>query len=267
MGEGELNFDLHPSESAAHILRAPHLSLEGFEGPLDLLLELARAQKVDLSRISILQLVEQYLAVVERARTIKLELAADWLVMAAWLAWLKSKLLLPPENPPDSEGEDAAELLQERLRELDAVRALSGWLNKRPRLGVDVFVRGAKEDLTEIDRSGLRVDVPSLIGAYLAITRRRSRKRVYAPPKLRYWSVTEAVGALQRLLNRPDVTGWYSLSAFVPIADETPRARAAAMASALVAGLEMAKGGQLELRQEGVFSEIKLRAASAREAE
>src|SRR5689334_7474870 len=111
------------------------LHLDGFEGPLDLLLTLARAQKVDLARISILALVEQYLSVIEGARRVRLELAADWLVMAAWLAWLKSRLLLPAEEAADPEGEQAAELLAGRLRELEAIRAASAWLGARPQLG------------------------------------------------------------------------------------------------------------------------------------
>jgi len=238
---------------------APHLSLEGFEGPLDLLLELARAQKVDLARISILRLVEQYLAVVERARSVKLELAADWLVMAAWLAWLKSRLLLPPENPPDTEAEDATELLHARLAELDRMRAAARWLGDQPRLGDDVHGRGIAEDLTEIDRSGLRVDVSSLIGAYLGIMRRRGRKRQYTPPRIRYWTVTDAAAALRRLLNTCEIVGWHSLTTLVPETEATPPARRAAMAGALVASLEMAKNGELKLHQQETFADIMLR--------
>src|SRR5262249_18211351 len=124
------------------------LHLEGFEGPLDLLLDLARAQKVDLTRISILALVEQYLAVIEGARRMRLELAADWLVMAAWLTWLKSRLLLP-DGAEAEEGEQAADVLATRLRDLSAIRAAAVWLSGRPQLGQDVFARGAPEDHTE----------------------------------------------------------------------------------------------------------------------
>ncbi|GBR04198.1 segregation/condensation protein A [Asaia siamensis] len=256
MGEGGLVFP-----TGAEPETAPHLSLTGFEGPLDLLLDLARAQKVDLAQISILQLVEQYLAFVEGARQIRLELAADWLVMAAWLTWLKSRLLLPAENEPDGEAEEAAELLQGRLLELEAIRGLSRWLDNRPRLGEHVFARGCGESMTQIDRSGLRVDMIGLITAYLAMTRRRGRKRFYAPPRPRYWTVTEAVSALQRLLNASEVAGWQKLTALLPAQESTaPRARAAALASALVAGLEMAKSGAVELKQEGIFAEIMLRA-------
>ncbi len=151
------------------------LRLDGFEGPLDLLLELARGQKVDLARISILQLVEQYLLVLEDARQIRLELAADWLVMAAWLAWLKSRLLLPPEDAGAAEGEEAADILAGRLRDLEAARAASAWLSNRPQLGQEVFARGAPEDLTEVDRSRLLLGLPVLLSAYLAARRRAGR--------------------------------------------------------------------------------------------
>src|SRR5947208_11651833 len=120
--------------------------LEGFEGPLDLLLDLARAQKVDLAKISILSLVDQYLAVIEGARRIRLELAADWLVMAAWLTWLKSRLLLPEGSEAAEEGELAADVLAARLRDLQAIRTCAMWLAAQPQLGHDVFARGAPED-------------------------------------------------------------------------------------------------------------------------
>jgi segregation and condensation protein A len=122
------------------------LRLEGFEGPMDLLLDLARTQKVDLAKISILSLVDQYLAVIEGARRVRLELAADWLVMAAWLTWLKSRLLVPTAADDDLEdGESAAEALAERLREMNVVRTLAAWLAARPVLGQDVFARGATQ--------------------------------------------------------------------------------------------------------------------------
>src|SRR5438046_615679 len=144
------------------------LTLEGFEGPLDLLLDLARSQKVDLAKISILSLVEQYLAVIESARRIRLELAADWLVMAAWLTWLKSRLLLPAGTEAAEEAEQAADVLAARLRDLQTIRAAAAWLALRPQLGHEVFARGAPEDLTETDRSRLAMDLPALLRAYLA---------------------------------------------------------------------------------------------------
>ena len=131
------------------------LRLEGFDGPIDLLLDLARAQKVDLAKISILSLVDQYLAVIEGARRVRLELAADWLVMAAWLTWLKSRLLVPAAGDELETGEMAAEVLALRLLELYVIRTLAAWLSARPELGQDVFARGAPENHHEYDRSRL----------------------------------------------------------------------------------------------------------------
>lgn len=245
-------------------LRSPLLHLDGFEGPLDLLLDLARAQKVDLARISILQLVEQYLAVVDSARSIRLELAADWLVMAAWLAWLKSRLLLPAEDGPDEEAEDAAELLAARLEELARIGGAAEWMAARPQLRRDVFARGAEEDMVEIDRSGLALDVPQLMRAYMAVIRRTARHRVYTPRTIRFWTVQDALARLRKLLgNTPP--GWNSLDAFLPdLPDGTDEAdgvriRRAAMAGTLIAGLELAKSGILELKQDEAFGQIMLR--------
>ncbi|WP_323993769.1 ScpA family protein [Nguyenibacter sp. L1] len=252
------------------------LRLDGFEGPLDLLLELARAQKVDLARISILQLVEQYLAIVESARRIRLELAADWLVMAAWLAWLKSRLLLPAEEGGGEDAEDAAELLQARLLELARIGQAAEWLAVRPQLGRDVFARGEREDLTEIDRSGLALDLPQLMGAYMAAMRRGARKRVYQPRRLQFWTVQDALARLHRLLGTEAAipgtgagAGWCALDSFLPESGpgldaeddlERTRLRRAAMAGTLIAGLELARNGAIELRQEEIFGRIMLRA-------
>ncbi|MCP1243217.1 segregation/condensation protein A [Acetobacter lambici] len=248
-----------------HVPRVPLLRLEGFEGPMDLLLDLARAQKVDLARISILQLVEQYLAVVESARRVRLELAADWLVMAAWLAWLKSRLLLPADDELAMEGEEAAELLQERLIELSCMGELARWLEARPRLGRDVFARGLPENLVEVDRSGLALDMPQLMRAYLAAVRRTARRRIYAPRTIRFWTVQDALSRLTRLLGETP-PGWSTLDAFLPDSlpgqmegEDAQRQRRAAMAGTLIAGLELAKTGRLELRQDEIFGQIMLR--------
>ncbi|MFT8699102.1 segregation and condensation protein A [Acetobacter orientalis] len=258
-----------PTPEGEDALRVPLLCLDGFEGPLDLLLDLARAQKVDLSRISILQLVEQYLAVVESAQRVRLELAADWLVMAAWLAWLKSRLLLPAEDDLAAEGEDAAELLQERLIELACMGELARWLEARPRLGRDVWARGEAETLIEIDRSGLLLDMPQLMRAYMAAMRRTARKRIYAPRTIRFWTVQDALSRLTRLLGETP-PGWNSLDAFLPetlpdmaVGEDALRQRRAAMAGTLIAGLELAKNGRLELRQDETFGQILLRPHAA----
>ncbi len=232
------------------------LRLDGFEGPLDLLLELARAQKVDLAKISILALVDQYLAVIEGARAVRLELAADWLVMAAWLAWLKSRLLLPPDDAGAEEAEVAADILAGRLRDLQAMRIAAAWLGERPQLGRDVFARGAPEDMVDIDRSRYALDLSALMRAYLAALKRSARGQRYAPPPLNLWSVKDALGRLASLVGRlPD---WTTLERFLPDGLATPLQRRAAVASTLIAGLELARGGTVQLRQEHDFGPIML---------
>ena len=252
------------------------LRLEGFEGPLDLLLDLARGQKVDpangaytlagtapgeqkldLARISILSVVDQFLAVIEGARRVRLELAADWLVMAAWLAWLKSRLLLPPGTGGADEGEIAAETLASRLRDLQAMRTAAAWLGARNQLGQDVFARGAPEDFAEIDRSRLVVDLSSLMRGYLSALRRSGANRIYRPRALTLWTVQDALQRLSHLVGTlPD---WSTLESFLPESLRDPMERRAALASTLLAGLEMARGGALRLHQEQAFGPILVR--------
>jgi segregation and condensation protein A len=241
------------------------VSLDGFEGPLDLLLDLARAQKVDLAKISILALVDQYLAIIDGARQIRLELAADWLVMAAWLAWLKSKLLLPAQAEGAQEGAEAADVLAARLAELERMRVASAWLGARPQLRQDVFARGVAEDLTETDRSGLALDMPALLRGYLESIRRVARQRVYAPRQLslNFWTVQDAMQRLAATLGR--MPAWSSLEAFLP-AHLSGQAHRAAVASTLIASLEMARGGGIQLRQEAPFAPILLSSGAANEA-
>ncbi len=255
---GDASRELTHPDRLGSATTAPLLQLDGYEGPLDLLLELARTQKVDLQRISMLQLVEQYLAAVDGVR---LELAADWLVMAAWLAWLKSRLLLPNPLAPE-EGEEAAGLLQARLTGLAGIRQAAAWLQARPVLGRDVWTRGAPESLCEVDRSGLSVDPGQLLGAYLACRRRTARRSVYRPRPQRLLNVRDASQRLQRLLG--DGGEWQGLDRFLPsLADPAgaapERPRRAALAALLLAGLELARDGLLELRQEQPFGPLLLR--------
>ncbi len=233
------------------------LLLDGFAGPLDLLLDLARGQKVDLARISILSLVDQFLAVVEGAGQIRLELAADWLVMAAWLAWLKSRLLLPAGVGPPEDAELAAETLAGRLRDLQAVRNAALWLNERAQLGRDVFARGAPEDFAEVDRSSLRADLSALARGYLAAVRRVGAARRYTPRALTLWTVKDALSRLGALIGTlPD---WSTLESFLPDAANGPTARRAALASTLLASLEMSREGLMLLRQEHDFGSIRIK--------
>lgn len=243
-----------PSEAPADRL---DLQLEGFEGPLDLLLDLARSQKVDLARISILALVDQYLAVIEGARRVRLELAADWLVMAAWLTWLKSRLLLPPGTEAAEEGELAAEVLAARLRELEAIRTVAAWLNQQPQLGVDVFQRGAPEDHTEIDRSRIVIDMGAMVRAYLAAVRRGTKATPYRPRALTLWTVQDALRRLAAMVGT--VPDWATLDTFLPEHLSGTTERRAALASTLMAGLEMARGGGVHLKQDETFGPILVR--------
>jgi segregation and condensation protein A len=234
------------------------LHLDGFEGPMDLLLDLARAQKVDMAKISILSLVDQFLAVIEGARRIRLELAADWLVMAAWLTWLKSRLLVPSASADDMEdGLMAAEALAERLREMNVIRTLAAWLNARPVLGQDVFARGTPQRHEEFDRSRIVLEPGPFVRAYLQAVRRGVKSSPYKPRALTLWTVQDALRRLADLVGSlPD---WTVLEAFLPDHMDSPTERRAALASTLLASLEMARGGLVRLRQEEDFGPILVR--------
>ena len=229
---------------------------------MDLLLDLARAQEVDLSKISILSLVDQYLAVIEGAKRIRLELAADWLVMAAWLTWLKSRLLVPAAVGDDLEsGEMAAEALAERLREMNVIRTLAAWLAVRPVLGQDVFARGAPESHYEYDRSRIIIEAGPFVRAYLDAVRRGTRSAHYTPRPLTLWTVQDALRRLADLVGT--VPDWTTLEQFLPEHMDSPMQRRAALSSTLLAGLEMARGGTVRLRQEEAFGPILVRKGSA----
>jgi segregation and condensation protein A len=237
-----------------------HVDVDGFEGPLDLLLELARRQKVDLHRISILALAEQYLAFIRATPQLRLEIAADYLVMAAWLAFLKSRLLLPepPEDDEGPSGEEMAAALTHRLRVLAAMQRAGAALMERPLLGRDVFARGAPEDIPRIDRPIYRLSLYELLSAYGDSHRRRSGGvLVVAPPAL--YSLDEALRRLGLLVGH--VPEWRELAAFLPDECRDGIFRRSALAATFAAVLELARAGRIELRQERAFGPIHLRSS------
>lgn len=234
------------------------VDVDGFEGPLDLLLTLARQQKVDLTRISVLALAEQYLDFIERAAHRQLELAADYLVMAAWLAYLKSRLLVPAPNEP--EGESAADLasaLAFRLRRLEAFRAAAAALVARPQLGRDVFARGAPEPVADVKRPEWSASVYDLLAAYARQRRKSALARVRFAPRA-VWSLAQAREALERLVGRSG-EDWSRFDAFLAAYALEPAMRASALASSFAASLELAREGTLELHQTATFGPIFLR--------
>jgi len=234
---------------------ALYLELDGWEGPLDLLLDLARRQKVDLRQISILSLVDQYLNYIEQAEALKLELAADYLVMAAWLAYLKSSMLLPKEEQEDPSPEELALKLQLRLQRLGAMRESAARLMARDRTGRDVFLRGKPEGL-RIDRKiQWRSDSYALIQAYGQVKARTAP----AIHMVRERPVMTLDSALDRVSAMLGVTlDWMRLEEFLPPHAE-PRLRRSALASSFVAALELARLGKAEISQDESFGPMRLR--------
>ena len=238
------------------------VSFEAWEGPLDLLLALARTQKVDLREISILALVEQYLAFIEGARQLKLEVAADYLVTAAWLAYLKSSLLLPKEQQPDPSPEELALRLQLRLQRLYAMREAGARLMARDRIGRDVFVRPAPEGLRTVRKSAWRADLYDLLQAYGQI-RARTQPAVHVVARRPVMTLDEAIHRVGALVGaRLD---WTRIEAFLPEGVSGTLGRSA-LASSFVAALELARQGHLDIRQDEIFAPLYLRAARREEA-
>ena len=235
------------------------VDVDGFEGPLDLLLGLARTQKVDLRAISVLTLARQYLAHVARARALRIELAADWLVMAAWLAYLKSRLLLPDDPAGDGpSAEDDAARLAFQLRRLEAMRGAGEALMARDRLGWAVFARGAPEAVARTRTVARTARLIDLLQAYARV-RTRDAFRPLAVDRDGVWTMEAALERLRGAIGRAG--GWTALAAFLPdgwTAD--PARRRSAMASTFAASLELARTGALELRQDAAFGPIRLRA-------
>jgi len=234
-----------------------YVDVAGYEGPLDLLLDLARRQKVDLAHISILALAEQYLRFIETVRERRIEIAADYLVMAAWLAYLKSRLMVP-QAPSDDEpsGEMMAALLQFRLKRLEAMRHAANQLMNRPRLGLQVYQRGMPEPITVQRRNLWEASLYDLLKAY-ATQRERAVPQDYQLFERAVWSLQEARDILQRLLG--ETLDWVSLDAYLAQYMTSPEQRVTAMASSFASSLELVRQGHVELRQTLAFGPLLLR--------
>lgn len=249
------NFDLPLAGGGDDVLT---LALDGWEGPLDLLLSLARVQKVDLREISILALTEQYLAFIDNAKALKLEVAADYLVMAAWLAYLKSCLLLPRDPEVDPSPEELALRLQLRLQRLHAMREAGARLMGRDRLGRDVFVRGNPDGLRVIRRPAWDATLYELIAAYGTV-RARADIPVHVVQRRQVMTLEQAIERVSRMLGV--MIDWTSLEAFLPL-DASGDYRRSALASSFVAALELARQGRLAMMQEQAFAPLMLRGAA-----
>jgi segregation and condensation protein A len=237
------------------------VDVEGFEGPLDLLLTLARQQKVDLAKISILALADQYLVFIEAARKLRLELAADYLVMAAWLAYLKSRLLLP--EAADGEGpsaEDMAASLASRLKRLEAIRAVAEQLRARPQLDRDVFARGDPQPIADVKRPQYSATLYDLLSAYATQREKRALSHVRFAART-VWSLAEARAAMERLIG--GATDWSRLDEFLLAYLVEPSMVPTVTASSFAATLEMVREGVIEVHQQEAFSPIYLRKRTA----
>ena len=247
----ELNADRASDEPALVV------DVEGFEGPLDLLLTLARQQKVDLSKISILALADQYLNFIEAARKLRLELAADYLVMAAWLAYLKSRLLLPDSDSPEAQSaEEMAAALAFRLKRLEAFREVAQKLLDRPQLGRDVFARGDPEPIAEIKHPQYSATLYDLLIAYAVQRQKQALGKVrFAPRKV--WSLAEARSAIERLIGMS--ADWSCLDDYLISYVVEPELAASVRASSFAATLELVREGVLDLQQHAAFAPIYVR--------
>jgi len=236
------------------------VDLAGFEGPLDLLLALARTQKVDLAQISVLTLVDQYLAFIADARQLRLELAADYLVMAAWLAFLKSRLLLPREEKQEDETspEELAARLHFRLQRLAAMRQAASHLFTRQRLGRDVFPRGMPEGMRTIRERQYKAAIYDLLKAYADQRKRTTVKRAHVVRRRVVWSIKDARQRLERLVGL-SAGSWVQLDLFIEQFLPSPELSRTALASSFGATLEMAREGLVELRQDKAFAPIEMR--------
>ncbi len=263
-----MNDDLFTDDRAAvqERLKAEALivDVDGFEGPLDLLLTLSRTQKVDLRKISVLDLAEQYLGFVEKAKQLRLELAADYLVMAAWLAFLKSRLLLPPDPTEEGpSGEELAAHLAFQLERLQAMRDAAARLMGRDQLGRDFFARGIPEDMTRVRRVTYTANLLDLMQAYARI-RTKDEFRPFVMDRESILTMEQALETLRGLIGFAG--DWTDLTSYLPEGWELdPKRRRSATAATFAASLELVKGGKAEIKQSEVFAPIQLRRKAARD--
>ena len=259
-------FDKKPvDEDGPSLAERLILDLDGFEGPLDVLLELARDQKVDIIKISILALAEQYLEFIRTAQGLRLELAADYLVMAAWLAYLKSRLLLPKQENDDEElsAEEMAELLAFQLKRLEAMKAAGEKLLERPNLGRDFFARGAPEEVRVTTASVYDASLYDLLKSYARIML-TSESKTLEIEAFDLYAMDDAIQRLRDLFGRRVVPTWTKLLEFMPRGLGSPLKARSALAAHFVASLEMCRDGELEISQEEVFGPILLRSPQKR---
>ena len=253
----EIAFDAEPTVPTEVEDAALVVDVEGFEGPLDLLLTLARQQKVDLAKISILALADQFLAFIEEVRRLRLEIAADYLVMAAWLAYLKSRLLLPEPAPGEGpSAEDMATALAARLKRLEAFRAMAGELIARPQLGREVFARGNPEPIASIKHPQWTATIYDLLSAYAAQRQKHALLRVRVAQR-KVWSLAEARAVLERLVGQ--TAEWSRLDDYLMTYVVEASLVPTVLASSFAATLEMVREGQAEVHQHGAFAPIFIR--------
>ncbi len=256
---GAGDWEMPSPEDAPASQDALVVDVDGFEGPLDMLLAMARLQKVDLAKISMVALVEQYLAFIREAERLRLEVAADYLVMAAWLAYLKSRLLLPKEGKDEAEpsGEELAQRLAFRLMRLQAMREVAAKLMTRMRLGREVFGRGMPEGVRTIRDTTYTAEIHDLLKAY-AEQRSRTIVRVHVVKARTVWSIKDARQRLEKLVGDA-VGGWVQLDLFLERYLPNPDVGKTVLASSFGASLEMAREGILEIRQEAPFAPLYMR--------
>lgn len=250
-----------PAEETAAADEALIVDVEGFEGPLDLLLALARQQKIDLAKMSILALADQYLSFIEEARRLRLELAADYLVMAAWLAYLKSRLLLPAaEQPEGPSAEDMAASLAFRLKRLEAMREAAAQLTNRAQLGRDVFARGQPESFEGVKRPEWSATLYDLLTAYAVQRQKQAAGNRVRFAQRKVWSLAEARQALERLVGAS--TDWGRFDEFLVTYLVEPQMAATVTASSFASALELVREGVLELQQHAAFAPLYIRKRS-----